>query len=79
MRESHIYIMAGRSDVLYAGVTSDLKSRVHQHKRKTVDGFTKKYNLTSLVYYEAHADIRAAIAREQQIKGWSRSKKITLI
>ena len=53
MRESHVYIMTGPSDTLYTGVTSELRARVHQHKNKTVDGFTKKYNLTALVYYEA--------------------------
>jgi len=79
MRESHVYIMTGRSDILYTGVTSELRARVNQHKNKTVDGFTKKYNLTSLVYYEAHSDCRSAIAREKQIKGWSRAKKIALI
>lgn len=56
-----------------------LETRVDQHKQKAVAGFTKRYNLTSLVYYEAHEDVRIAIAREKQIKGWTRAKKIELI
>lgn len=79
MRNSYVYIMTGRSDVLYTGVTSILEKRVGQHKEKAVEGFTKRYNLTSLVYYEAHEDITVAIAREKQIKGWTRAKKVALI
>jgi len=60
-------------------VTSGLECRVSQHKEKAIDGFTKRYNLTSLVYYEVHEDITVAIAREKQIKGWNRAKKIVLI
>ena len=71
--------MTNRSKVLYIGVTSDLTRRVYQHKKKLVDGFTKRYNLTRLVYYEAGDDIRSAIQREKQIKGWLRSRKIELI
>ena len=65
--------------VLYTGVTNDLKKRIYEHKEKLIDGFTKKYNITRLVYYEPHLDIREAIAREKQIKGWLRKKKIALI
>ena len=79
MRNSYVYIMTGRSDTLYTGVTSGLECRVSQHKEKAIDGFTKRYNLTSLVYYEVHEDIIAAIAREKQIKGWTQTKKIALI
>jgi putative endonuclease len=79
MRNSYVYIMTGRSDVLYTGVTSALEKRVSQHKNHIVEGFTKRYNLASLVYYELHEDILAAIAREKQIKGWNRAKKIELI
>lgn len=64
---------------LYAGVTNDLMRRVYEHNNKMVEGFTKKYNITKLVYYEETNDIQAAIAREKQIKGWLRSKKIVLI
>jgi len=79
MRPSYVYIMTGRSDALYTGVTSILEKRASQHKQKAVYGFTRRYNLTSLVYYEIHEDMTAAIAREKQIKGWTRAKKIELI
>ena len=71
--------MTNRSRVLYTGVTSNLTRRVYQHKKKLVEGFTKRYNLTRLVYYEAGDDIRSAIQREKQIKGWLRKRKIELI
>jgi putative endonuclease len=75
-----VYIMTNkRNKVLYTGVTSDLKRRVYEHKEKLVDGFTKKYNVTKLVYYEAYDDIENAILREKQIKGSLRQKKIELI
>jgi len=79
MRQSYVYIMTGRSDTLYVGVTGGLEKRVYEHKHMLLDGFTKRYNLTSLVYYEVHDDITTAITREKQIKGWRRSKKVTLI
>ena len=78
-RESYVYVMSNRSKILYTGVTSGLARRVYQHKQKLVEGFTKKYNLTKLVYYEAGDDIRSAIQREKQIKGWLRRRKIDLI
>ncbi len=78
-RQSYVYMMSNRSKVLYIGVTSDLTRRVYQHKKKLVDGFTKRYNLTKLVYCEAGDDIRSAIQREKQIKGWLRRRKIDLI
>lgn len=65
--------------MLYVGVTNDLHKRVFQHKSNLIPGFTQKYNLYKLVYFEMFGDIRAAIAREKQIKGWLRSKKIALI
>jgi putative endonuclease len=74
-----IYILASRSRVLYTGVTNDLARRVHEHKRGLVSGFTRKYRITRLVYFEEFADIRDAIAREKEIKGWKRSRKIGLI
>ena len=79
MRNSYVYIMTGRSDVLYTGISATLEKRVSEHKTKAIDDFTKRYNLTTLVYYESHEDITAAIAREKQIKGWTRAKKIALI
>jgi putative endonuclease len=75
----YVYIMASKSGVLYTGVTGDLTRRVYQHKQKVVDGFTKKYNVSRLVYYEDTSDVNAAILREKQIKTWRRSKKIKLI
>ncbi|TEU12074.1 MAG: GIY-YIG nuclease family protein [Anaerolineales bacterium] len=72
--------MTNKGDtVLYTGVTNDIKRRVYEHKEKLVEGFTKKYNITKLVYYEVFADIENAILREKQIKGGSREKKIDLI
>jgi putative endonuclease len=71
--------MTNRSKTLYTGVTNDLQRRVYEHKQKLVPGFTAKYNITKLVYYEVTADVNSAIAREKQIKGWLRVKKINLI
>jgi putative endonuclease len=65
--------------VLYTGVTNDLNRRIFEHKHKLVEGFTKKYHITKLVYYEVFDDIELAIAREKQIKAGSRKKKIKLI
>jgi len=79
MRTYYVYIMASRSRVLYVGVTRDLTGRVSEHRQKLIPGFTARYNANRLVYYEDFRDIRAAIAREKQIKGWLRSKKIALI
>jgi putative endonuclease len=78
-KQYYVYVMTNRSGTLYIGVTNDLARRVHQHKTKCVKGFTAKYNLTQLVYYETGEDIREAIAREKQLKGWRRSKKVALI
>src|SRR3972149_743280 len=79
MKQYYVYIMTNRSKTLYTGVTNDLTRRVFEHKKKMVDGFTRKYNITKLVYYEETNDIQVAIGREKQIKGWLRSKKIALI
>jgi putative endonuclease len=79
MRLSYVYIVTGRSDTLYTGVTTLLEKRASHHKQKAVEGFVKRYNLTSLVYYEVQEDLWAAIARERQIKGWTRAKKVELI
>jgi len=77
----HVYIMTNRprSDVLYTGITGKLSRRVFQHKNKLVPGFTSPYYLTRLVYYECFVYPDAAIAREKEIKGWRRGKKIRLI
>ena len=79
MAQHYVYIITGRSDILYTGVTNKLERRIYEHKHGAVEGFTKKYNLTTLVYYETTDDVRSAIAREKQIKGWLRGKKIALI
>jgi len=77
--QHYVYIMASISRVLYVGVTNDLHRRVWEHKEKRVGGFTKRYNVTRLVYYEETNDARVAIEREKQIKGWLRAKKVALI
>ena len=79
MKQYYVYIMTNKSKTLYTGVTSNLQKRVFEHKHKFVEGFTKKYNITKLVYYEMTEDVENAIVREKQIKGWLRSKKIALI
>ena len=71
--------MASRSRVLYTGVTNDLARRVNEHKQGRGGAFTLKYRVTRLVYFEEFADIRDAIAREKETKGWKRSRKISLI
>ena len=71
--------MTNKSRTLYTGVTNDLERRVYEHKQKLVPGFTGKYNITRLVYFELTQDVQAAIAREKQIKGWLRRKKIALV
>ena len=68
-----------RHTVLYTGVTNDLKRRVYEHKEKRINGYTKRYNVNQLVYYECVRGIDTSIAREKQIKGGSRKKKISLI
>lgn len=79
MRTFYVYILASRSRVLYVGVTNDLARRVNEHKQGSVPGFTTRYRVTRLVYFEEFADIRDAIAREKEIKGWVRSRKVRLI
>ncbi len=79
-RQYYVYIMSNaKNNVLYTGVTSDLKRRVFEHKEKLINGFTKKYNIVKLIYYEISENSYSAISREKQIKGGSRSKKIFLI
>jgi putative endonuclease len=73
------YIIASKSGTLYAGITNDLDRRVSEHKQHLIPGFSAKYDCTRLVYFEQHSNPSNAIAREKQIKGWLRSKKIALI
>ena len=79
MKRHYVYMMTNKSRTLYTGVTNNLERRVWEHQNKLVEGFTKRYNITRLVYWEEYADIRDAISREKQIKGWLRRKKIALI
>jgi len=74
-----VYIMASASGVLYIGVTNDLDRRVFEHKKKRVPGFSARYNIHKLVYFETFGDVRAAITREKQLKGWLRARKVALI
>ncbi len=75
----YVYLMTNNYGTLYTGVTNDLLRRVWEHEQKLVAGFTKRYNITRLVYYEETNDVAAGIAREKQIKGWVRAKKVALI
>ncbi|HCS79414.1 TPA: hypothetical protein DIV55_06805 [Patescibacteria group bacterium] len=78
-KQYFVYILRSKSGVLYIGITSNLVKRIWEHKHKIVAGFTKKYNVDILVYFELYANPNEAIAREKQLKKWSRKKKIILI
>jgi putative endonuclease len=78
-KQYYVYIMTNQSGTLYTGVTNNVMRRVYEHKQKIVKGFTQKYNITKLVFYEMTESIESAINREKQIKGWVRKKKIRLI
>ena len=71
--------MTNKSGTLYTGVTNNLARRVYEHKQKLVPGFTQKYRITKLVYFESSSDVMAAINREKEIKDWRRAKKIALV
>jgi len=75
----YVYIMASRSRNLHTGITNSLERRVLQHKQGSAEGFTRKYRIYRLVYFESFDDVRQAIRREKQIKAWRREKKVTLI
>ncbi len=79
MADYYVYIMSNPSRTLYTGVTNDLERRVLEHKQKKIEGFTSKYNLTMLVWYDSFNDINQAIEAEKKIKAWRRSKKNDLI
>ena len=73
-----VYIMTNVSRTLYTGVTNNLERRVYEHKNKIIPGFTSRYNITELVYFEETSDVQAALTREKEIKGWRRAKKSQL-
>ena len=76
----YVYILTNwNHKVMYIGVTNNLHKRIYQHKNKHIDGFTKKYNVNKLVYYESTEDVSSAITREKQLKGWTRNKKDNLV
>jgi len=79
-RQYYVYILASKiGGTLYIAVTNDLIRRIYQHREKVVEGFTKRYDVAKLVYYEVHSDIEAAIVREKQMKKWNRAWKVRLI
>jgi putative endonuclease len=75
----YVYILTNRSGTLYVGMTNNLARRLYEHRHKLIPGFTSDYNIDRLVYFECSGDVRAAIAREKQIKRWRREKKMALI
>ena len=80
MKQYYVYILSSRKNgALYIGVTDDLIRRIYEHKQNLIEGYTNKYNVHTLVYYEAHDDIQEAIIREKQIKKWNRKWKLRLI
>ncbi len=78
-RSYYVYILTNRAGVLYVGVTNELERRILEHRSGLIGGFTRKFNVTRLVYFEDCGEVEDAIAREKQIKGWRRSKKLALI
>ena len=79
MKHYFVYILSSKSKTLYVGFTDILARRIYEHKLSLIDGFTKKYNVNRLVYYEAHPNLTSAVKREKQLKNWHREWKINLI
>ena len=79
MKDYFVYIISNKSKTIYIGVTNNLERRMYEHKNKLVEGFSKKYNIKSLVYFEVCSEITDAIKREKQLKNWHRNWKINLI
>jgi len=79
MKQYFVYILTSNSGTLYTGITNNLQRRVYEHKNKLAEGFTRMYDVNRLVFFEIFGDVRDAIAREKQIKGWRRNKKLALI
>jgi len=78
VKQYYVYILASRSRTLYIGVTNDLGHRVEQHKGKALPGFTSRYNISRLVYFEVTGDVMSALQREKELKGWRRARKVAL-
>lgn len=78
-RQYFVYIMSSASKTLYTGITNNLRRRIREHKEKRADGFTNKYNITRLVYFEGFRYVQNAIKREKQVKTWTRAKRVALI
>ena len=79
-KDYYVYVLTNENNnVMYIGITNDLKRRVYEHKSNTIEGFTKKYHVHKLVYYEITTDVNSAIAREKQLKKWKRAKKNALV
>jgi len=79
MKRYYVYILSSKNKVLYSGMTNELSRRIYEHKNGLIDGFTKKYNVHNLVYFEIQKDLESAIKREKQLKNWHRQWKINLI
>ncbi len=79
MKSFYVYILSSKAGVLYVGVTNDIKRRVYEHKNHIFEGFTDKYEVDRLVYFETKRNATSAIKREKQIKAWRREKKVKLI
>ncbi len=79
MKQYFVYIMTNKSGTLYIGITNNLTRRMYEHKHGLGGQFTAKYHITRLVYFEETQDVHAALAREKQLKGWTRAKKLALI
>ena len=80
MNSYYVYILTNwKGNVMYIGVTNDLERRLYEHKNELVEGFTKRYHVHKLVYYEETSDVKAAIEREKQLKNWARAKKDVLV
>ena len=79
-KDYYVYVLTNENNnVMYIGITNDLKRRVYEHKSNIIEGFTKKYHVHKLVYYEITTDVNSAIAREKQLKKWKRAKKNALV
>ena len=75
----YVYLLSSHRRVLYTGVTGDLYRRMYEHRHHVLEGFTKRYDVTQLVYFESFTEVLAAISREKEIKGWSRARKVALV